>query len=212
MLTEEPLIIQWFKSMSSHHTCLDVGANVGSYVLLDKAFNPSIKVVAAELDFNNLYLLYHNLVINKLHDDVVILPFALGDSMRFSNVFYRDLSQGDALQSMDHLTNFSTTSSPLQHQFKHLVIPLDTLYDLYELPTPDFIKVDVDGNERQFLAGARRTLLNASQIYFEDSLTEDCVLFKDFLITHGFILNAEVPIYSKLNTSTIAGYNQIYIK
>ena len=52
LLSEEPLILKWFKSMSPNLNYLDVGANVGSYVLLAKAYNPSINITAAELDFN----------------------------------------------------------------------------------------------------------------------------------------------------------------
>ena len=113
---------------------------------------------------------------------------------------------------MDENSPFSTTSSSLKHQFTHLTIPLDSIYSIYELPFPDYIKVDVDGNEAKFLSGARQTLSAAKEIYFEDSLTEDCSLFKKFLLTAGFNLFTEEPIYSKLDSTVVTGFNQLYSK
>ena len=212
LLTEEPIILNWIKSFPSNSIYLDVGANLGSYVLLTKAFHPKIKIYAAELDFNNLYLMYHNLVKNNLQDDVIIFPFPLSQSVKISKVFYRDLSQGDALQSMDNPSPFNTKFTNNKHIFTHLSSDLDSLISNYSLRQPSHIKVDIDGNESQFMKGAQKTLKNAKEIYFEHSLTEQCNMFEDFLIDVGFSIFDKMAVFSGSNTGKIVGHNKIFKK
>jgi len=212
LLTEEPLIIEWLKNFDSSSLYLDIGSNVGNYVLLAKAYNPKLIVYAAELDFNNLYLMYHNLVINNLQDKVLILPFALIDSTRTCTINYRDLSQGDALQSVDRLSPFDTSSSKFAHSFSHLGASLDTIIHHYSLQQPSHIKIDVDGNELLLLEGAKNTLKNAKSIYFENSLNLDCNLFADFLINEGFNITRSETIYSKQDASRVNCINQIFTR
>lgn len=212
LLTEEPLMVDWIKSFSASSTYLDIGANVGSYVLLSKAYHPSIKVYAAELDFNNLYLLYHNLVANNKHHDVLLLPFALIDTQRTCIVNYRDLSQGDALQSVDRQTPFETNKSTQAHTFAHLGSSLDDLFRYYSLEQPTHIKVDVDGNESLLLEGAKETLCSAQSIYFENSLTQECAEFAEYLIKSGFNLDKCEEVYSKHIPGKLNCINQVYTK
>jgi FkbM family methyltransferase len=212
LLTEEPLMLDWIKSFSASSLYLDIGANVGSYVLLSKAYHPNIKIYAAELDFNNLYLLYHNLVANNMHHNVLLLPFALIDKQRTCIVNYRDLSQGDALQSVDRATPFETKKTKQAHRFAHLGSSLDDLLRYYSLEQPSHIKIDVDGNERLLLLGAKNTLSKADSIYFENSLSQDCIDFANFLIESGFHLTKYEKIYSKNLTQKLIAINQVYIR
>ncbi len=212
LFTEEPLVIEWLGSFTESDIYLDIGANVGSYVILAKKLHPNIQVYASELDFNNLYLMYKNLVINNLQKDVLILPFALAEKQRVSQVHYRDLSQGDALQSMDKESSFDTMKTDKAHVFSHLTYALDDLIRDYNLSQPSMIKVDVDGNELAVLEGSSETLRNAQMIYFENSYTDDCDKLSNYLLESGFTILKSCNIYSKTNKSLVTGQNQLYSK
>ncbi len=212
LFSEEPLIIEWLSSFTESDIYLDIGANVGSYVALAKKLHPNICVYAAELDFNNIYLMYKNLVINNLQDNVLILPFALAGSMRLSQIHYRDLSQGDALQSMDKASPFDTMKTQKAHVFSHLTYALDDLIRDYNLMQPSMIKVDVDGNELAVLEGSRKTLRNAQMIYFEHSFTDECDAFSNYLLESGFTIKKSCNIYSKTIPELVTGQNQLYEK
>ena len=209
LLTEEPLMVDWLKCFPKTAVYCDIGANVGNFVLLAKALYPDMYVYAAELDFNNLYLLYHNLVVNKMQDNVLLLPFALIDKQRLCTINYRDLSQGDALQSVDKLSPFDTQISPLSHNFTHLGLSLDTVFNIFSLKQPTHIKIDVDGNEGLLLSGAKQTLKKASSIYFENSNTSDCHALVEFLIREGFYLDRSETIFSKQDKNKVNCINQI---
>jgi FkbM family methyltransferase len=161
LLTEEPLAVEWINSFTDNDTFLDVGANVGTYALLAKRLKPAMQVYAAELDYNNIYLMYKNFVTNGLQHKVLFFPFALAETRRISRIHNRDLSQGNALQSMDKKSLFETLTTDKAHIFEHLTYPLDDLIVDYKLRQPSMIKVDVDGNELEVLEGSRKTLINA---------------------------------------------------
>jgi FkbM family methyltransferase len=211
LLTEEPLIVDWIRGFTEDDVYLDIGANIGSYVLLAKALHPKIKVFAAELDFNNLYLLYHNLVVNALHENVILFPFPLSEGRAVSQVHYRDLSQGDALQSIARSSPFKTMRSKNAHVFTHLAVGLDQIIHEYGLAEPTMIKIDVDGNELAVLQGGRKTIRNAKMVYFEHSFTQECADFAEWLTSEcGFFLVGSRKIYSNLDASTVVGENQLY--
>jgi len=211
LFTEEPLAVEWINSFTEHDVFLDVGANVGSYSILAKRLNPEMQVYAAELDFNNLYLLYKNIVTNGLQHKVLILPFALADKKRISRVHYRDLSQGDALQSMDKRSPYDTATTKNAHIFDHLTYPLDGLIKDYDLRQPSMIKVDVDGNELEVLEGSRQTLRDARMVYFENSYTNSCKVFSEYLLSCGFVIKKSHVIISKTRSECVTGENQLYV-
>lgn len=96
VLTEEPLMITWIKSMAPNDVVLDIGANVGMYSVLIAS---KVKTVyACELDSLNVAILKENLYLNQLLQKVKIIPLACGGKSEIVDVKFRSLSYGDALQ------------------------------------------------------------------------------------------------------------------
>jgi len=188
--SEEPMIIEWIKSFSSQDIFLDVGANVGTYTIA--AALRAKQVIAIELDPANIYCLHTNICLNNLQEKVLIVPIASSATKSIQKIFYRDLSLGDALQSVGR-EQILPTRKNAPFSINQLSIPIDTLFNEYDLPKPTRIKIDVDGNEETVLAGAWQTISQAEEIYFEVNGLEDDLLLLQKFYEYGFSIIKEMP-------------------
>ena len=210
LLTEEPLMISWIESMQSDDVVLDVGANVGMYTV--PIAKKTLIVYACELDPLNIAILKENLYLNSVTENVVILPFACGDSPKIVNVRFRDMAYGDALQSIEGGDLLDSRLGSRAHSAKVIQYPLDDLFKLLDLKRPNKIKIDVDGNELTVLQGMKDLIRSANEVYFEDSLSESCQIVVRFLSSVGFKKYQSVEIVSKYNSSQITGENIVFKK
>ena len=182
--TEEPLMLDWISGLGAQDVFLDVGANVGTYTV--PAAKKAGSVIAVELDPSNVGILYENLFLNKMTEKVTIIPLGLGDRNSVQMVYYRDFSKGDALQSVARPSPFETNTTDNAHRCSQLIASLDAVFEMFNLPQPNKIKIDVDGNERTVFDGGRKTILGATEIYFEDSDAEDSKYVLENLYAAGF--------------------------
>lgn len=191
-LTEEPLMLQWLGGFTRSDVFLDIGANIGTYTV-PAAFLAGT-VYACELDPINVSILQENLFLNGTLDNVIIFPFPCGAAKTVERIYYRDFSKGDALQSVGRESPFDTRKGK-SYTALQLVFPIDGVIGEFGLQQPNKIKIDVDGNERIVLDGARHTLCQAEEIYMECSDDTDSRWAVSQLTGWGFAeaIRQEVP-------------------
>ena len=213
VLTEEPLMISWIKSMTPNDVVLDIGANVGTYSVL---IADKVKTVyACELDSLNVAILKENLYLNNLLDKVKIIPLACGGKTGIVDVKFRSLSYGDALQLMtggDETQIFGSNPNVTGYTAPVLQVSLDELFAVTDLQRPNKIKIDVDGNELIVLAGTVELLTGASEIYFEDGMTATCSDFMKFLHLKGFKEVSREEQFAKSDKNLLTGYTILFVK
>ena len=213
VLTEEPLMISWIKSMTPNDVVLDIGANVGTYSVL---IADKVKTVyACELDSLNVAILKENLYLNNLLDKVKIIPLACGGKTGIVDVKFRSLSYGDALQLMtggDETQAFGSNLNVTGYTAPVLQMSLDELFAVTDLQRPNKIKIDVDGNELIVLAGTVELLTGASEIYFEDGMTATCADFMKFLHSKGFKEVSREKQFAKSDKNLLTGYTILFVK
>ena len=210
LLTEEPLMITWIRSMHRDDVVLDVGANVGIYTI------PIAKrvqtVYACELDPLNIAILKENMFLNAVTENVVVLPFACGDSAKIVDVKFRDLAYGDALQLIEGGDPQNTRLGHQNHSSKVVQFSLDDIFVKLDLARPNKVKIDVDGNEITVLQGMKDLIRGANEVYFEDSLSDSCRVVVAFLLDSGFKKHESVNMFSKNNLDQIIGENIVFKK
>ena len=210
LLTEEPLMITWIRSMHRDDVVLDVGANVGIYTI------PIAKrvqtVYACELDPLNIAILKENMFLNGVTENVVVLPFACGDSAKIVDVKFRDLAYGDALQLIEGGDPQNTRLGHQNHSSKVVQFSLDDIFVKLDLARPNKVKIDVDGNEITVLQGMKDLIRGANEVYFEDSLSDSCREVVQFLLSTGFEKYQSVEMFSKNNKNQIIGENIVFKK
>ena len=210
LLTEEPLMITWIRSMHRDDVVLDVGANVGIYTI------PIAKrvqtVYACELDPLNIAILKENMFLNAVTENVVVLPFACGVSAKIVDVKFRDLAYGDALQLIEGGDPQNTRLGHQNHSAKVIQFSLDDIFVKLDISRPNKVKIDVDGNEITVLQGMKDLIRGANEVYFEDSLSDSCREVVQFLLSTGFEKYQSVEMFSKNNKNQIIGENIVFKK
>jgi len=200
--TEEPMMIRWLESFNENDVFLDIGANVGTYTI-PGAIEAKM-TYACELDPMNVSLLKENIFLNDLHSKVVILPFAAGRTTEVIDVFYRDFSRGDALQSIGRESPFNTVTGEGKHVSKQFAFPLNQIFEQFKLEHPTRVKIDVDGNEAFLFEGGFDVISKAHEIYFEDSGLQECKPIIERILNAGFeISEQEVPVDDDLGLNIL---------
>ena len=194
---DEPFTIKWLESLSDNSILYDIGSNIGGFSFIATKIHPNIKIYSFEPNITNYYIqkntcLYNNYtnintlnialnnenVINKFlmnHEDI-----AGGGSGTFGYDNKDELCQSK--YQNPHNTNIS-------YQSNTLALTLD--FVIYELkfPVPNYIKLDVDGNESSIIKGATNLLKDPKlqEIIIEiDNEIKSCLEIYKILENNGF--------------------------
>jgi FkbM family methyltransferase len=143
-------------------TAFDVGANAGYFTLLfSRAVGPSGTVFAFEPDPQNLFNLHRNLELNHCAN-VTVIAAAVTDKSGTAR-----FSPNASMGSLSEKGPLSVNTCRLD-----------------DFPTPDFVKMDVEGGELLALWGAQHTLRMCRTSWFIElhghSVSAACVE----LLTH----------------------------
>ena len=151
LFSKEPETISWIDSFPLNSVLYDIGANVGLYSVY-AAKSRNSRVLAFEPSFLNLELLFRNIQTNNLQDKITIIPLSLSNSSKIENFYMQD---GDNIWGGAHNSSGSniTYDGKFMDNFvtsSQITISLDLLVEIFQLPTPNYIKIDVDGIEKLF--------------------------------------------------------------
>jgi FkbM family methyltransferase len=150
---EDSLVIERFVTPGS--TCIDVGAHIGSTVLITaKKAGPTGQVIAVEASPKFFEILSENVSLNQKQNlaPIKLIASALGDTE--ADQVYLNESVSD-----DTTNHIGTTGTAVKQT------TLDSLTK--NLSRVDFLKIDVEGYEPEVLAGGINTLRKTKVIYIE---------------------------------------------
>jgi FkbM family methyltransferase len=181
------------KELRRGDVVIDVGANIGYYVLIEAScVGREGKVYAIEPSLRNLKYLLSNILLNSVQDRVIVKWLAIGDRNGVC-----DIEEGEA-PNLDRISLF-----PFQRRegcAKIFMKTLDSFIEEEKIRKVDFIRMDVEGFEYRIIKGMKATLQRFSpklfieihpkkmQKYYGDR-------FEDFLrelSRHGYIVKYAV--------------------
>ena len=156
ILTKEPDSLTWIDRMEPGSVFFDIGANVGVLTLY-AATRGDIEVWAFEPAAVNYYNLVANCELNQLENRVRCLQLGFSDQCGIE-----DLHVSQMMSARSFTFRESTKPDPRRKSFPSVqaveVWTIDEFIASYNVPRPNYIKIDVPGLTQQILAGARRTL------------------------------------------------------
>ena len=153
---KEPETINWINKFKKDSVFWDIGANIGIYTIY-AAIKSKAKVYAFEpmpLNYKNLCL---NISLNKLNDKVIPFCLVLNDKNMFSYLYIKWLEEGFAGVSFNKPLEISLKNGLKIKQFS---INIDTLVYKLGAACPNYLKIDVDGNDFSILKGAQKVMKN----------------------------------------------------
>jgi FkbM family methyltransferase len=155
---KEPETIAWIESWKDQEAIFfDVGANIGIYSLYAAHVAPLTKVYSFEAVFSNFSALKQNIEVNDFSN---VFPFNIALSSKYSltDLFLSDLRVGNSGAQIDKPVNEKNEVYEPKNVEKVLSFPIDQLISTFNFPVPNFLKLDVDGNEPHILKGMDNTL------------------------------------------------------
>ncbi len=144
LFTKEPITIEWIKSLKKGETLIDVGANMGGYSML--ASRLGVKVIAFEPESENYALLQKNIALNE--SDAIAYCAAVTDKTGIDKLYLSQRGVGGSCHSFGDNGDNKYVQGCVGLRLDDLNIKAD------------HIKIDVDGQEPQVIAGAIKLLSN----------------------------------------------------
>ncbi len=155
--TKEPETIEWIDGFAEGEVLFDVGANVGVFSLY-AALHRNCEVIAFEPEAKNYACLNTNIFLNRLGRRVKALNVGLHDATAVEFLQLHDLASGAALHSVGEAIDWRGNRFEAKFEQAVLAFRLDQMIDMFGLPVPAHMKIDVDGNEIRVIRGATQTL------------------------------------------------------
>ncbi|MBV9723641.1 MAG: FkbM family methyltransferase [Gammaproteobacteria bacterium] len=164
--SKEPETLRWIDSIPRGSVLWDVGANVGLYSCY-AAKARGCRVFAFEPSVFNLEALARNLFLNRLTEQVTIVPLPLSDQLLVSKLRLTSTAWGAALSSFGQ--TYGHDGEPIRQvfEFSTLGLSMADAVELLKIPSPDYIKMDVDGIEHIILQGGTPVLRRVRGILVE---------------------------------------------
>ncbi|UZN08562.1 FkbM family methyltransferase [Leptospira santarosai] len=206
--TKEPETLEWIDQIAKNSIFWDIGANIGLYSIY-AAKQKNTKVFSFEPSVFNLELLARNIFLNQLSDRVTIVPLPLSDQLSINKLRMTSMEWGGALSSFG--ATFGHDGKPINQIFEYslLGLSMEDAVNQFNLPKPDYIKMDVDGIEHIILKGGETILEDVKEILVEvnENFAEQFDNSKFILERAGFSLK------NRTNPSSFEKtYNQIWIR
>lgn len=213
--TKEPETLEWIDAIPEGSVLWDVGANIGLYSVY-AAQKRNCQVWAFEPSVFNLELLARNIYLNKLTDQVCIVPLALSDHLGASQLRMTTTEWGGAMSTFGKDFGWDGKVIRQVFEFRTLGLSMEDAVQRLAIPRPDYIKMDVDGLEHFILKSGSSVLASVRQILIEvnDDFHEQAEQCQQLLGEAGFALKEKR--HSEMVGSSTTGfqytYNQIWVR
>jgi hypothetical protein len=203
--TKEPETLEWIENFRENSCIWDVGANIGLYSIYSGLLGH--KVFCFEPSFSNLEILAKNIDLNNLQNNITILPIALNDKSKISELNLSDFKWGAAHSVFEKKFGWDGKDINTALSYRTLGFSIDDVSKYLKMLPPDYIKVDVDGIENLVLSGGVNTIDKAKSVLIE--------ITKNFqsqsLGVKNILENLDFQLINEFKTSEYS-YNQIWNK
>ena len=165
--TKEPDTLTWIEQMAEDSVFWDIGANVGLYSIYAAKHN-KCKVYSFEPSVFNLELLARNININDLQDLITIVPLALTNRIGIQKFKMSNVTWGGALSTFgENYDQFGNDRGIPKFEYSLPGIAMDDAISNFNIESPDYIKIDVDGIEHLIIEGGSEVLKSVKSILLE---------------------------------------------
>ena len=156
LLTKEPETIEWIDRFEDGDVYWDIGANIGTYALY-AGIKQNIKVFAFEPSAANYMLINKNIELNNLSSSVKAFCMAFTNTVSLDELKMQNTDFGGALSSFGVAVDYEGKTFEPKFLQGMLGFSVDSFVEIFSLPFPTHIKIDVDGIESRIVLGSQKT-------------------------------------------------------
>lgn len=187
----EPELLDYIDSLVKGENFYDIGASTGIFSIYAK--NSGLNVFSFEPEAQNFALLEKNNYLNSNDSEGSLSTFniALAESVGIGKMYIASYEAAGHMKILDTpkkvQENEEFTPCYIQTVLKY---SLDYLLDEFNLPCPNYMKIDVDGSELALIKGAKNTIANRQlkSIFIElDEKSQSTKEIKSILLSNDFI-------------------------
>lgn len=143
--------IKWISNFDEDSIFWDIGSNIGLYSIYASCLKDKIDVVAFEPAPLNYSILSRNVSINRLSEKIKIFQLALSNRVNdFLTMTESEFVEGKAKHSI-----FGSKSVVNENKYKIFSTNIDYLIQNKFLKEPNYLKIDIDGNEKEVLENGK---------------------------------------------------------
>ncbi|MDC1459504.1 FkbM family methyltransferase [Flavobacteriaceae bacterium] len=203
--TKEVETLEWIDSFQKGTVFWDIGANVGLYSIY--AGKKNNKVYSFEPSVFNLELLAKNIHLNNLSDLISIVPLPINDKSSWNKMRLSSDELAGALSSFDHKLDYNGNDFKSFFEYSLYGLSMDDLVNVFKIPKPDYIKIDVDGIEHFILKGGMNVLKECKGVLIEinDNFHDQADTCKKILNECGLKF-----LYKKNSSNKISDFSNTY--
>ena len=209
--SKEPETLSWIDGFENESVFWDVGANIGLYSIYASVSRMS-KTYAFEPSVFNLEVLARNIFSNAQSDRISIIPVALNNKPGVNKFRLQNTDWGGALSSFEHAIDYTGAPLKASFQFNTVGLTMDEVCRVFDIPPPDYLKIDVDGIEHIILEKGSYVLNHCREILIEYSgqWMQQSNQIEASLSQHGFKKKFTHNYDPKLNPA--GSMNNIWVK
>src|SRR3989338_5753187 len=174
--TKEPETISWIKSLfKPNDIFFDIGANVGIYSLFARSvFGDKIKIFSFEPAYHNFEKLCRNIILNKFKKFFTPYCVAIGETTRFDIMNLASHVSGSASSMLSTAPKYLIENFASEFSQGVFSVTLDDLFENYEFPCPQHIKIDIAPPRNNFF-------FKTIDIYFNMLRAWKFIIFKQVI-------------------------------
>ena len=189
LLDKEPETIEWIDGFHEASVFWDIGACVGTYTVY-AGITKNARVIAVEPSVFNLEWLAKNINSNGLTGNVTVVPLAISSSTQLADFRMQVTEWGGALSSFGVNYNHEGNIFNPRFQYSTIGCSIGFLVKHFDLPSPNFVKIDVDSIEHLVIEGLLPYISSLESIAVENSrnkaVADRC---RELLNEHGFVIH-----------------------
>ena len=152
--TKEPSTIEWLDTFEQDKVFFDVGANMGLYTIWS-AVRRGVRVHAFEPVAENFAVLNRNIRLNQLSDRATGWPIAAYHRHEIGTLYISKPEIAGSCHSFNEKLSPKLEEQDFGIMQGAVSWPLDELVARGTPPSPDYVKIDVDGLEHRVIEGMK---------------------------------------------------------
>ena len=164
--SKEPETLRWIENFAENSILWDIGANVGLYTCYAAKLK-NTSVYAFEPSIFNLEILTKNVFLNRLSNNVTIVPFPLTNKLKETEFKMTSADWGSSASTFGEDYKHDGSKIKKEFNYKMLGISMNDSVNVLKIKQPDYIKIDVDGIEHLILEGGNQILKKTKSILVE---------------------------------------------